>query len=118
MDKKEELIGLVKDLTEDIDDRMENLIAIKGEKFAEAVSMCLAIHSVLEVAGAKNLPHELRGIMLADMMAGLMSKMLKHMLTNDEECKEAITFAKNINMSMSEQAAKISKLLNKGDASS
>jgi hypothetical protein len=114
MDKKDEIIGRVEALTTDIDDRLQNLIAIKGERFTEMVGLCLSVHSILEMAGNRHVPHEVRGTIVVEMCADLVSKMLEIGLDNNADRMECIQFAKNINTSMRNEAQAISKILKEG----
>ena len=115
MGKKEEVIGRVEALTTDIDDRMENLVAIKGERFAEMVSLCLSVHSIIEISTNPHAPQGLRDMAVIQMCADLVSKMLEIGLGGDQkEALEAIQFAKNINTSMRNEAQAISKILKEG----
>ena len=113
-DKKEELGQLLTDLGEDINDRMENLIAIKGEKFSEAVSIVLGFHSLMQIAGAKNIPEPIRKIITLDLSTNLMGSVMMSLLGNAEDAKEAVHFAKNISDTMDQNAAKLMTIL-KGD---
>ena len=114
MNKKEELTRLLTDLGEDINDRMENLIAIKGEKFSDAVGICLGFHSLMQISNAKNIPEPIRKIVFLDLSANLMGSVMMSLLGNAEDAKEAVHFAKNISDTMDQNAAKLMTIL-KGD---
>lgn len=114
MNKKDELTRLLTDLGEDINDRMENLIAIKGEKFSEAVSICLGFHSLMQIADAKNIPEPIRKTIALDLSTNLMGSVMMSLLGNAEDAKEAVHFAKNISDTMDQNAAKLMTIL-KGD---
>ena len=92
----EEFDQAVNTLTTDLDDRLENIEAVKGKNFAEAVQLAVNIHTIMQVA-VSDIPYEFR----VKMIFALCSKHVVNManslgLTTEKDFKEMADIAKSI----------------------
>lgn len=111
MSKKADFEAIVTDTLQDLNDRMENLEAIKGEAFCKAVKAAISIYSVLQVATANHLPQALRDELLTDMLAGVTAQMCNALGLDIDDTKEAMQFAEGISQTIEAQGDRASAVL-------
>lgn len=110
MANKEDVVGFIKDVDDDVKARMENLEAVKGKVFSDSVMTCLAIHSIFEV-GSSHLPRQFRMHLLAELTGKLIVDMLNKSIESPAERLEIIAMVKNINESMTNHATRLTEMV-------
>jgi hypothetical protein len=111
VDKEEEFENIVQETCEDLNDRMDNLEAIKGENFAKSVEAALSIYSVLKVATAHQIPALIRDDLVTHMLVDLTVEVCKALGLSHDELKEAMQFAKSMSETLETQGHRASQVL-------
>ncbi len=107
-----ELDEKVSALATDLDARMENLEAIKGKGFAEAVKLSVNMATIMQV-GSSNLPHEMREMIVPDMCAMHIVQVAKALGLDKDQTKEMADFAKSISDQIKAESARLRPLFDK-----
>ncbi len=110
MADKEDVIGFIKDVQEDIKSRIENLEAVKGKVFSENVMTYLTIHSIFDV-GSSALPRQFRAEILAELTGRLIQEMLVRTVESNADRQEIFDMANNISDSMAGHASRLAEML-------
>lgn len=107
-----ELDKAVTTLTTELDDRMENLEAIKGKTFAETVRLSVNMQTIMQV-GASDMPQELRAMIIPDMCAMHIANTAKTLGLTKDETIEAIEFAQGISDQITAESKRMRPLFDK-----
>ena len=111
MSKKTDLQAIVEETMSDLNDRLDNLEAIKGENFSKAVKLSISIYSVLRVATTNQLPAVIRDELLTDMLAGVTAQMCVALGLDIDSTKEAMHFAEGMSKTLETQGERASEVL-------
>ena len=82
-------------LMNELDARLENIKAIKGNKYALAVQAAVNIHNIMQV-GSSRVPEELRRIILPDACASQIKYLCQLIDLSREDALELTNLAKSI----------------------
>jgi hypothetical protein len=108
----EKLDHAVTALATDLDDRMDNIEAIKGKTFAEAVRMSVNMHTIMEI-GASDIPVELRRMIVPDMCALHVVHMARALDLNQEQIKEMADMSRGICEQIKSESKRMRPLFDK-----
>jgi hypothetical protein len=111
MNKKEAFTNIVEETMSDLNDRMDNLEAIKGENFCKAVKLTLSIYTLMQVATAHHIPVNTRDEIIGDMFVNLSVQCCDALGLDEAGIREAMKFAENMANTLDSQGTRASKIL-------
>lgn len=96
-------------LAHDVEDRLTNLREVKGENFANSVSVTMQIYSLMRMALECDAPSELHHSLIVSMYSRLNQSVFECMKLPKEEREEAAQFARSIMESINQHARRAFK---------
>ncbi len=99
------LYETIKALTEDMNDRIENIKAIKGEPFAIAVRAAVSLNSISQLS-CSAAPKELRRLILPEMCAEQLKYLCQILNLSVDDAHELIILAKGISMQVEDEVTR------------
>ncbi len=107
-----ELEEKVTALANDLDARMENIEAIKGEAFAKVTRLAVNMATITQI-GSSDIPQELRTVIMADMCAMHIVQTAKAFGLNKEQTKEMADLAHSISDQIKAESKRLRPLFDK-----
>lgn len=99
-------------LAVDLDSRLENIEAIKGKTFAQAVQLAVNQHTIMKIA-VSDMPAMLRELIIPDMCAMHLVSCAKALGLDKEQCIEMANLAKGIAEQINNEARRLLPLIDK-----